>query len=432
MVEKLHLVQLNLLRNRWERKMIFPDWLKQLEEGKTPEDIDILMRITAGKDGLANPFISHYLDRFILGDNGVFGSKVKFLVSNEGSGGKTHFLKYIISKALKHNYKAVYLCAGDFKISYINQFYTAIMKNLDLDAILTGYRNNVIRKLGYKPEEIDDLTTFIQFVEKKGEAPAVIRRDLRVELSRLLHNSRMDRNFALALIQLTYGDLEYGRSWKEPEIRQCLLDWFYANPDLYLSQLKKLNLYVKINRQNARRMLCSLAEMVRLAGFAGLIVCLDELDDLLAPKLEGRGNKYTKTAREDTYESIRELIDDQEMMQGVLFMFAGRRSIIDDEAKGLKVYPALWMRIREEIIPKEAFNPYTDLIDLDRFWFFQNKEEVVSGLSCNMLDLIKEVNPNVEFRNPDADTLNSVLEITPFNIRQAVRILSAHIRRQFH
>ncbi|MBI2267126.1 MAG: DUF2791 family P-loop domain-containing protein [Armatimonadetes bacterium] len=401
-----------------------------MEEGQPPKAEEILSALTVGREIFLDPFVALYLDRFIRGENGTAGSKVKFVTSNEGSGGKTHLLRVIAQEGRLRNYQSVYLRAGAFKLHYIHQFYAAIIGSLDLELLLAGVRKKVIQKLGYVPEEIPQSFSFIAWAEQKGEALEMVRKGLRTELGRFLQNPRMDRNFSLALIQIVLGDLEQGSHWKEPERRQALLDWFSARPELSISMLRRENIFVRITRQNARRMLSSLAELTRMAGFSGLVVCLDEMDDLLAPKLDGRGTKYTKMSREDTFESLRELIDDQENLQSMLFLLAARRDLLDDEKRGLKSYPALWNRIREEISSRDAFNPYVDLIDLDRLWSFQEKENITQHLGESLLSLFRKSLPNREFHGPDPETLNSVLEIHPFNVRHATRILSAHLRRQ--
>jgi hypothetical protein len=407
-----------------------PRWLEEIEQGTPPLDADVLEKLTSGEPAWLEPFISLYFDRFIKGENNVFGSKVKLIISNEGSGGKSHFLYYLQNEALKRKYQAAYLRTGDFRLNYFQDFYAAIVRNLDFEKILEGLRNYIIIKLGFSPDEIPADQVFMPWAESKGENLDILKRVIRNEFSNaFLHNPRIDRNFAYALLPLIVNDLERGKDWNEPERRQILMDWIAADSGLLLSQIKREQIYVKINRQNARRMLCSLAEVIRIAGFSGLVVCIDELDDIMSAKLGGRGRKYTKSGREDIYESIRELIDDQESLQGILFMFASRREIISDEQNGIKSYPALWMRIQEEVAPKKSFNPYVDLIDLDRLWMIYGKDKIVSEISDKIFDVVRE-NTGQDLHRPDHDTLQSAIEISPFNMRHVVRILASFMRRQ--
>ena len=74
---------------------------------------------------------------------------------------------------------------------------------------------------------------------------------------------------------------------------------------------------------------------------------------------------YTKLRREDTYESIRQLIDDIDTMHHIMFVYGMDRLMLDNERAGLKSYQALWMRIQNEIV-SGRFNCFTDIADLDR------------------------------------------------------------------
>ena len=74
---------------------------------------------------------------------------------------------------------------------------------------------------------------------------------------------------------------------------------------------------------------------------------------------------YTKLKREDTYESIRQLIDDIDSLKHIMFVFAFDRELLDNDSAGIKSYQALWMRIQNEIISRR-FNRFTDIVDMDR------------------------------------------------------------------
>ena len=84
--------------------------------------------------------------------------------------------------------------------------------------------------------------------------------------------------------------------------------------------------------------------------------------------------------REDTYESIRQLIDDIDSMKNIMFVYAFDREMIDNENAGLKSYQALWMRIQNEIVG-ERFNRFTDVVDLDRLAAQEYSPEVIISIS---------------------------------------------------
>ena len=82
-------------------------------------------------------------------------------------------------------------------------------------------------------------------------------------------------------------------------------------------------------------MLRSLAEVIRMGGYSGLFVTIDDLE-ILVSRSSLEPVHYTKMKREDTYESIRQLIDDIDSMKNIMFVYAFDRELIDNENAGLK------------------------------------------------------------------------------------------------
>ena len=131
-----------------------------------------------------------------------------------------------------------------------------------------------------------------------------------------------------------------------------------------LSLLRALGLSpARITKYNSRHMLRSLAEVIRMGGYSGLLVLIDDLE-ILQSRTGMDGIHYTKLRREDTYESIRQLIDEIDSLRGIMFVFAFDRVLMDNDNAGLPSYQALWMRIQNEIVG-ERFNRFTDIADLD-------------------------------------------------------------------
>lgn len=116
-----------------------------------------------------------------------------------------------------------------------------------------------------------------------------------------------------------------------------------------------------------------------MGNFSGLFITIDDLEILISrSSLELL--HYTKMKREDTYESIRQLIDDIDSMSNIMFVYAFDRELMDNENTGLKSYQALWMRIQNEIVG-ERFNCFTDMVDLDRFAAQEYTPEIVVSMS---------------------------------------------------
>jgi hypothetical protein len=90
------------------------------------------------------------------------------------------------------------------------------------------------------------------------------------------------------------------------------------------------------------------ARFVRLAGFGGLLVCLDELVNLY--KLANR------QARDNNYEQILRILNDvlQGTTEGIGFLLGGTPEFLLDSRRGLFSYPALQSRLAENTFAVQA------------------------------------------------------------------------------
>lgn len=87
---------------------------------------------------------------------------------------------------------------------------------------------------------------------------------------------------------------------------------------------------------------------VRLSGFTGLLVCLDEMVNLY--KLSSR------QARESNYEQILRMLNDtlQGNVEGLGFLLGGTPEFLNDTRRGLFSYSALQSRLAENMFAKSA------------------------------------------------------------------------------
>lgn len=306
------------------------------------------------------------------------GSKIKFVTGRTGSG-KTHFLKLMMSIAREENYKTVWFSAKDVWMHDFKEIYVEIFHQCDLMKCLEAVSRSLIREMGFDYRDIPEGMKFIDYLSENGMGDALTKREIRAQLRQFfLDNPMMDNNFALACSMLSGSILGY--PILEEQNQELLLAWLEGDRSIKLSQLRALDFYPsRITKYNARHMLRSLAELIRMGGSSGLFVAIDNLEILIS-RSSLEAVHYTKMKREDTYESIRQLIDDIDSMKNIMFTYAFDRELIDNENAGLKSYQALWMRIQNEIVG-ERFNRFTDMVDLDRLAAQEYSPEVIVAIS---------------------------------------------------
>lgn len=351
--------------------------------GKAPEDEALIQRLTTGLESLMGFWEKQYLDFYIPQG----GSKIKFITGYPGCG-KTHFSREVRASGENRGFLTVSFSARDVWLHDFRNIYLEIMRQTDLEMLLTECARQVVRQMGYDPAELSDGKQFVDLLAERGENDAMNKKAIRDTLREMFtKNLLLDNTFAQACSLLTGGIL--GHPVLENSNRQTLLGWMKGEEGIKAAQLRAAGLTpVKITRYNARHLLRSLCELIRMAGKPGLIVVIDDLEVLLN-RGAGETMRYTKTRREDTYESIRQLIDDIDSLRSVLFLLCFDRELMDHENLGMKTYQALWMRIQNEIV-STRFNRFSDIVDMDRYGEETYTPEVLAEMSRKLSDAMAE------------------------------------------
>lgn len=301
-----------------------------------------------------------YLDGYIKEG----GSKVK-LVTSQDVAVIRGFLERVVRIAKGAGYVTAFLDANDLhRVNVFANVYQAAVRELDLRGLIRDYRDGIIRRLGYNPDEIPEDKTVVEWAcEARGRDRTAFRREVqeRLELD-LFRNRLVNRTFATATLQLASNILGAKEGELSEEDEAFLYGWMRAEP-ASLRDLRKFHVFARIDRYNARLMLRSLVELARLAGGTGVFLAVGGLEILLARKENGRP-LYPKAARDEFYESIRQLIDEVDMLNNFMIVLGFRKPLVDDRAAGLMSYEALWLRIQNEVEGRRP-NLFRDFLDLD-------------------------------------------------------------------
>ena len=333
--------------------------LKRYEEGNAPEDKTLVETLMTGIDVLADFWEKMYLQDFITPG----GSKVKFVTGRRGAG-VSFFLKAMEARAEKNGFVNVSFSARNVWLHDFREIYLEIFRQCNLTTCLRGCADEVIRQMGFNPEDIGENMTFLDYLSSISQNNPLTKKGIRDELKNMfLDNPRMDNNFALCCSLITGGILGYPSLDQQSE--DVLMGFLSGDRTVKLSMLRALGLSPsRITRYNARHMLRSLWEAVRLSGKSGIYVSIDDLEILIS-RTGSENVRYTKMRRDDTYESIRQMIDEIDSFRYIMVVYGFDRELMDHESNGFKSYQALWMRIQNEIVG-ERFNKFNDIVNLDK------------------------------------------------------------------
>jgi hypothetical protein len=122
--------------------------------------------------------------------------------------------------------------------------------------------------------------------------------------------------------------------------RQDIVAWLQGDR-LPASVLKDLRIRNRLTILNAAEIMTSFLEFLRAAGYAGLVLLLDEAEAITSLSQTRR--------REEANQNLRKLLDNTAENRGFYLLFATTPRFIDDPERGARSYPALWDRIRNVV-----------------------------------------------------------------------------------
>ena len=331
--------------------------LNLLLKGKAPADPVLLKEMTVGTERLTDFLSGQYLGDYI--PNG--GSKIKFITGRPGSG-KSHVSGLLLAEAAQKGYRTVSFSAKEVRLDDFRDIYLEVLSQCDIEQVLQGCAAVIIREMGYDPSDIPEGKNFMDILSERNEADPISRGEIRGMLRKFFtKNPVLDNNFASCCSLLCGGIL--GHPVLEPANRELLMSYLKGDKSVKLPLLRALGLSPqRITKFNARYLLRSLSEVVHLSGCPGLVIRIEDMEQLLNRSSEGI-IRYTRLRREDTYESIRQLIDD---IDHIMFLLVFDRELMENDSYGMKSYQALWMRVQSEVV-STRFNCFADIIDLDRY-----------------------------------------------------------------
>ena len=323
-------------------------------QGEPPTERRLLRQVSIDPAHMIAFLREHYAQRFIPQG----GSKVKWIIGPPGSG-KTHALRMLELAAAEDGLLTVALDAGATPLRGIQEFGQAVLAQLDTTQVLRGLRDRVIRRLGYDTTSIPPSTTLVDWlVAERGRIRDTAMADIREHVDQMLAPVDVGLSLKVAV------SFKVGELLGVPSPDTDTLDAWLTGAPLREPLMKRLGLTEALNRQNARTILQGWAVLARTAGRGGILITVDQLDQLVAPKGDGTTVYYTAGRREETYEMLREFIDDGDVLPGLWLVLAARPALYQDEKRGISSYPALKDRVSTELTSVEL-NRFSDWLDWD-------------------------------------------------------------------
>lgn len=252
--------------------------------------------------------------------------------------------------------------AGRTRVQQIERVFHAVARQIDWDDATERYLRRLLREQGIRVDEGLPLQEIDAIAEANGRS----RGDLFAELHRLighclLENHALSREFRTGMAMLCWGRLNPQNV--SPSDAEIVKQWLLGEK-CSLTALKRMQIYQRVARHNARWMLASLARWLHDAGHPALLLLIDlnaVVTDL--PLVEG-GFRYTRNAVLDTYEVLRQFIDETDEMAHLMIVAVAGPGLVDDPKRSVDNYTALKMRTADEVRDRSRANPLSTMVRL--------------------------------------------------------------------
>ncbi|KAB8066672.1 ATP-binding protein [Janthinobacterium violaceinigrum] len=268
------------------------------------------------------------------------GSAIRFVIGEYGSG-KTFFLNLIRAVAME---KKLVTANADLNPDrrlhatggQARSLYAELMRNLSTRTKPDGgAMTGIVEKF---------VSTAKAEAAAQGEATEVVIR------RKLDHLTEMVNGFDFAdVIAAYYKGFETGNE----QLKADAIRWLRGEFNTKTEARQALGVRAIVDDASFYDQLKLFARFVRLAGFAGFVVCLDELVNLY---------KLANTAaRNANYEQILRILNDtlQGNTEGLGFILGGTPEFLLDTRRGLFSYPALQSRLAENTFAAAGLVDYS-------------------------------------------------------------------------
>jgi hypothetical protein len=279
--------------------------------------------------------VSHDLDRIADG-----GSMVRFVIGDYGAG-KTFFLHLAASIAAE---KKLVTAAADLTPDrrlhatggQARGLYAELMRNLATRSTPDG---------GALPAVVERFVTTAQSdATSSGTSVSSVIADRLHDLSQMVGGY----DFAHVI-----GRYWAGHDSGNDQLKADAIRWLRGEFTTKIEARTALGVRTIVDDASVYDTLKLMARFVRLAGFSGLMICLDEMVNLY--KLANT------TARNGNYEQVLRIVNDclQGNVSGLGVLFGGTPELLLDTRRGLYSYDALRSRLAENSFAAGGLSDYT-------------------------------------------------------------------------
>ncbi|MHB9130080.1 MAG: BREX system ATP-binding domain-containing protein [Armatimonadota bacterium] len=254
--------------------------------------------------------------------------------------------------------------AAETKVHMIHQLFHAVARQVDWDALADRWLRARLQANGIVIDPAQPLADMDAIARANGLPTPQLFGDVnRLVSNGIMSNFAMCKEFRTAMAMLCLGLVNPHHV--TPTDAEVVKQWLVGER-CNLGALKRMQIYQRIGRHNARLLLASLAGWAQQVGYRGLVLILDlsvVVDNELALMAPVR---YSRAAVLDTYEVLRQCIDDIDELSHFLLVAIATPGLTDphNTRRNVDNYTALKMRIVDDVHDVRRTNPLNALVRL--------------------------------------------------------------------
>ena len=290
------------------------------------------------------------------------GAAVKVVVPRDDED-RHSLIAGLRSSAEEHGFAFASVDAATTKLHLVDRLFHAVARQMPWHALASSLVRRLLAASGLEVTPQADGVDLAEVARVNGRDVRWLAQDVKRQLEReLVGHPGMCQEFRFAMIELCLEAI--GEGQLQPGVAE---QWLCGELRL-ISAMKRALIFSKIHRHNARHMLLSLTQWLRLAGRSGLVLSLDitQYTARRAGAAQGTTLFYTRPAIMDGYEVVRQLIDSTDDALGCLTVVVAPPDFLSNESWGLDAYRALKLRVIDEVHDRYKPNPVSALVRISR------------------------------------------------------------------
>lgn len=291
------------------------------------------------------------------------GAAVKFLIPLNDKQ-YDHYGQGLRKAAEEEGFLFVGVDSATTKIHMMDKLFHEISRQVNWEEFAYTVLAEMIKENGYEVPPIRNEFNLQTLAALNEVEENLLRKDINKWLTKRIYKDfNMSQEFRIAMIQLCLAELEPQTAQRG--LRDPIKEWLTGELPK-ISTLKAEQIFQKVGRHNARHMFLSLTHWLKVAGINGLVLCLDISRYTVAskPKFPDDSFYYTVPALLDAYEVLRQFIDVTDNLENCFIVVIASPSFTTDDKRGVARYPALKMRIWDEVRDRVRDNPLAPLISV--------------------------------------------------------------------